>query len=428
MSAVAGLETLGAAEAARLIAAGGLSAEALMQALLARIAARDEAVLAWSFLDRDAALAAARAADAWQGPRGPLHGVPVGLKDVIDAAGLPTEFGSEAFAGHYPAGDAMVTARLRAAGAIIMGKLVTAEFATYRAGPTRNPADPAHTPGGSSSGSAAAVADAQVPVSLGTQTAGSVVRPASFCGCLGFKPSHGRYPSQGVIDTAHRLDTVGTFARRLDDVVLLDNVLSGADHPVATEERPLVVGVLADGFWADASPAMQATRTLWAERFAAAGHQVFERAAPAILEELGEAQKIIHQYECAHHLGAIRRDHADKVSEKFRAFIDGGLAMPDARYEAACAVQDRARAMEDALFGGADVLLACSAPDAAPEGLESTGDPVFCRPWTALGTPSLGFPAGLRGVLPLGLQLIGRRGDDAQLLARARRLLPADLR
>ena len=170
----------GAAEAARAIAVGTLTAETLMHSLLARIDARDDAVRAWALLDREAALAAARAADAASGPRGPLHGVPVGLKDVIDARGMPTEFGSEAFVGHYPDADAAVTARLRAAGAIIMGKLVTAEFATYRPGPTRNPANPDHTPGGSSSGSAAAVADGQVPLSLGTQTAGSVVRPAAL--------------------------------------------------------------------------------------------------------------------------------------------------------------------------------------------------------------------------------------------------------
>ena len=412
---------LGAARAARMIAAGDLTAEALMRALLARIEARDDAVRAWAYLDREAALAAARAADAWTGSRGSLHGVPVGIKDVIDVRGMPTEFGSEAFRGHYPEVDAAVTARLRAAGAIIMGKLVTAEFATYRPGPTRNPADPGHTPGGSSSGSAAAVADGQVPLSLGTQTAGSVIRPAAFCGTFGFKPSHGRYPAQGVIDTAHRLDTVGTFARDVADLALADAVLADDDSQVESENRPLVIGVLQDGMWAHA--AMQATVERWTGEFADAGHLVFACRPPAILEDLGEAQKLIHQYECARLLGTMRRERADAVSARFRDFIDGGLAIADEAYAMACAVQDRARAMEEEIFGAADLLLCASAPGPAPRGLDSTGDPVFCRPWTALGTPSLGFPAGEEGGLPLGLQFNGRRGSDRRTLARAARLL-----
>lgn len=420
---VADIGEMGAAEAAREIAAGRLTAEALMRALLERIDERDEAVKAWSFLDRELALTAARSADAATGPRGLLHGVPVGIKDVIDALGMPTEYGSEAFAGHYPAADAPVTARLRAAGAIIMGKLVTAEFATYRAGPTRNPHDPGHTPGGSSSGSAAAVADSQVPLALGTQTAGSVIRPASFCGTFGFKPSHGRYPSQGVIETSHRLDTVGTFARNVADLVLADVVLAlDAEVPVP-DSRPLVIGVLTEGRWATASEGMRTALADVAARLADAGHQVDARGAPAILEDLGPAQAVIHQYECARSLNGIRHDHAGQVSAVFRDFVDGGLAIGDHVYAEACRVQDRAREMEEAIFAGADLLLAPSAPGVAPAGLESTGDPVFCRPWTALGTPSLGFPAGDEGGLPLGLQLNGRRGSDRQTLVRVARLM-----
>ena len=411
----------GAAEAARAIAVGTLTAETLMHSLLARIDARDDAVRAWALLDREAALAAARAADAASGPRGPLHGVPVGLKDVIDARGMPTEFGSEAFVGHYPDADAAVTARLRAAGAIIMGKLVTAEFATYRPGPTRNPANPDHTPGGSSSGSAAAVADGQVPLSLGTQTAGSVVRPAAFCGAFGFKPSYGRYPTQGVIETAHRLDTVGTFARHIADLALADAVLADDWALAEPDDRPLLIGVLQDGMWA--SGAMQATLEGWAAAFADRGHHVAVRKAPDILENLGAAQKLIHQYECARLLGAICRDRADRVSATFRQFIDGGLAIADSAYAQACAVQDRAQGVEQDIFGRADLLLCASAPGPAPRGLDSTGDPVFCRPWTALGAPSLGFPAGEADGLPLGLQFNGRRGTDRQTLARAARLL-----
>ena len=411
-----------ASTAAALIRAGKLTSVTLVEACLARIAERDEAVQAWSWLDAESALAAARLADA-AAPSGPLHGVPVGLKDVIDAAGLPTEFGSEAFVGNRPAVDAGVTARLRAAGAIILGKLVTAEFATYRPGPTRNPANPAHTPGGSSSGSAAAVADRQVPLALGTQTAGSVVRPASFCGAVGFKPSIGRYPTTGVIETSHRLDTIGTFSRSVADAALADRVLSGDPTRAPAPSRPLVIGVLADGMWAAASSAMQDTLRRHADAFAAAGHQVFDRPSPAILEELAAAQKLIHHVECSRLLADVRRIHADRVSPQFIAFVDEGAATSEAAYAEACRVQDRARSMADDLFGGADLLLAASALGTAPAGLASTGDPVFCRPWTALGVPTLGFPAGAADGLPLGLQLIGREGRDPLLLAQAAHLL-----
>jgi amidase len=317
---------LGVVEAAGAIAAGTLRAQDLM-ALIARIDERDRAVLAWSHLDREAAMAAARAADAYEGPRGLLHGVPVGIKDVIDAVGQPTEYGSEAFAGHYPDTDAPVTARLRAAGAIIMGKLVTAEFATYRPGPTRNPADPGH-PGGSSSGSAAAVADRQVPLSLGTQTAGSVIRPASFCGAFGFKPSHGRYPAQGVIETSHRLDTVGTFARCVADLALADLVLADETETAFVDDRPLTIGVVEGGIWAGASAAMGETLGRWARRFAAAGHRVIGIGAPALLEELGPAQKVIHQYECARLLLAIRRERRTRSAKSFARSSTGDWPCP----------------------------------------------------------------------------------------------------
>jgi len=248
-----------------------------------------------------------------------------------------------------------------------------------------------------------------------------VVRPAAFCGAFGFKPSHGRYPTQGVIETAHRLDTVGTFARNVADLALADAVLADDPAQAEPEDRPLMIGVLQGGMWA--SDAMHATVERWAAEFSDGGHRVVVREAPDILESLGAAQKVIHQYECARLLGAMRRDRADKVSATFRDFIDGGLAIADRDYAEACRVQDRARSMEEEIFGPADLLLCASAPGPAPRGLDSTGDPVFCRPWTALGTPSLGFPAGEQGGLPLGLQFNGRRGTDRQTLARAARLL-----
>ncbi len=219
------LDKLTAAEAAALIRSGALTSEAMVGALLARIAERDADVAAWAHLDRELALAEARAADLKQrsgAPLGPLHGVPVGIKDIIDTASLPTEYGSVIFAGRRPGQDASVVTQLRAAGAVILGKTVTTELAFYGPGKTRNPHNPAHTPGGSSSGSAAAVADFQVPLALGTQTAGSILRPASYCGVLGFKPTFGVVSRAGVLEQSSPLDTIGGYARSIEDIALAD--------------------------------------------------------------------------------------------------------------------------------------------------------------------------------------------------------------
>lgn len=421
MAADAELTALSAAEAAARIRAGSLTSEALVRACLDRITAREPVVHAWAWVDPDAALAAARACDV-QAPRGPLHGVPVGLKDVIDTADMPTEFGSEAFAGHLPARDAACVTALRAAGAVIMGKLVTAEFATYRPGPTANPLNPGHTPGGSSSGSAAAVADRHVPLALGTQTAGSVIRPASFCGIHGFKPTFGRYSNDGVIATAHRLDTLGSFARTVEDLLLLDAALGDAADPPAPVP---VVGFYRSEAWDEASPAMQRALEETAARLHAAGYAVIDITAAEPFATLAEAQAIIHKHEAFLCLGDIRRERADKVSRIFRDFIDEGERISAETYAWACGVQDICKADEAALFGGADVLLTPGAPGIAPEGLSATGNPRFNRAWTALGTPCLGFPGGSENGLPLGLQFVGRSGSDRALLGQGAAMLAA---
>lgn len=415
MSTADDLTNLSASTAAGMIRSGRLNSTALVEAYLERIAARDDIVHAWSWFDPEAALAQARAADA-SPARGALHGVPVGLKDVIDTADMPTEYGSAAFAGHRPAKDARAVELLRAAGAVIMGKLVTAEFATYQPGPTANPVNPAHTPGGSSSGSAAAVADRQVPLSLGTQTAGSVIRPGSFCGIQGFKPTIGRYPTAGVLDTAHRLDTLGVFARFVEDLLLIDAVLapdSPASAPLPGKPR---IGIYRGAVWDEASPAMKAALEETGRKLADLGHDVFDVPVIAPFDRIGDAQSLIHMHEAFLCMDHIRREHDAKVSQKFKDFIDGGERVSAADYAEACAVQDACKAAEAQLFSGAELLLSPGAPGIAPEGLEATGNPTFNRMTTALGVPCLGFPGGKEQGLPLGLQLMGRTGTDRSLL------------
>ena len=415
MSTADDLTSLSAAQAASLIRSGGLTSAALVEAYIDRIAARDRVVHAWSWFDPDAARARARAADA-SPANGPLHGIPVGLKDVIDTADMPTEYGAQAFAGHRPDKDARAVELLRAAGAIVMGKLVTAEFATYQPGPTANPINPAHTPGGSSSGSAAAVADRQVPLSLGTQTAGSVIRPGSFCGIHGFKPTFGRYPAAGVLDTAKRLDTLGLFARHVEDLLLIDAVLApGAPASAPLRAKPRI-GIYRSDVWDEASPAMQAALEETARKLAELGHDVCDVPVIAPFDRLGEAQSVLHKHEAWLCMGHIRREHDKKVSQKFKDFIDDGERVTQVEYEAACAVQNACKAAEAKLFAGADLLLSPGAPGVAPKGLEATGNPVFNRMTTALGVPCLGFSGGQEQGLPLGLQLMGRIGADRSLL------------
>lgn len=379
---------------------------------LARIDARDEAVRGWSYIDRNAS-----------GGVGPLAGVVLGVKDVIDVAGMPTSHGSPIYIDNYPSGDAEAIARLRAAGAVILGKTVTAEFATYHPGPTINPRKPGHTPGGSSSGSAAVVADGQADIALGTQTAGSMIRPGSFCGTLAFKPTFGRYPLAGVLETAPNLDTLGLFARTLDLLQRADTALTGEDA-CSAPHQPLKVGLCRSPAWDKASAEMQQATIAFADTLAKVGCVVSEVTLPEPFERLGDAQALIHRKEASDVLGHIRRDHADEVSAAFRTMIDAGAAESEADYRTARALQEECRALVPQIFAEVDLLLAPGAPGAAPEGLGATGDPVFQRIWTAVGAPCLGFPAAWRADgLPLGLQIIALPGQDRQLLSDAATIL-----
>lgn len=379
---------------------------------LARIDARDETVRAWSHVDRGAT-----------GGIGSLAGVVLGVKDVIDVAGMPTTHGSPIFAGNVATEDAAAVALLRAAGAVVLGKTVTAEFATYHPGPTVNPRKAGHTPGGSSSGSAAAVADGQADIALGTQTAGSMIRPGSFCGTLAFKPTFARYPDAGVLATAPSLDTLGLFARSLDLLVAADAVLSGeTDFPVP--RVPLQVAICRMPTWDLASQEMQDALIDFAAKLQSEGCVVSAVTLPEQFTRLQDAQLLIHRYEATQVLGAIRRDHPDRVSPEFREMIDTGAAIAGDDYAAALALQEECKALLPGIFADIDLLLAPGAPGVAPEGIGATGDPMFQRIWTATGAPCLGFPVAWRADgLPLGLQVIALPGSDRQLLANAQTII-----
>jgi len=401
----------------------------------------DARVQAWAFLDPEHALAQARAADDVRlsgQPVGPLHGVPVGIKDIIDTADMPTENGSVLHAGRTPSRDATVVARLRGAGAVILGKTVTTEFATYTPGKTRNPHDPEHTPGGSSSGSAAAVAAGMVPLALGSQTNGSVIRPASFCGVWGFKPTHGLIPRHGILALSRTLDHVGLFARGVEDLALLAEQLVGHDErdpdtrprarlpfvEVAAGEPPLppMLALVKTPLWerADAE-----TKEAFAELVEHLGDRVEELELFPSAAEAWQWHRTIMEAEMAANLEREWETGRDRLSESLRAQLARGREVRALDYQRARA---RIRPVQDSfleLFEQRyDAILTPAAPGTAPPGLASTGDPAFCTLWTLCGMPAVSVPLmqGAAG-LPLGVQLVGPRDGDARLLRTARWLV-----
>ncbi|HXC91208.1 MAG TPA: amidase [Stellaceae bacterium] len=410
--------SLTAREAARQIAERRLSAEALAASYLERIAAREEVVGAWQYLDREQALAEARQRDR-EAPRGPLHGVPIAVKDLIDTCDMPTAYGSPIYRGHRPAADAACVALARAAGAVVLGKTVTTEFATFTPGRTANPHNPAHTPGGSSSGSAAAVADGMAPLGFGTQTAGSVIRPASFCGVFGYKPSFGLISRAGVKPLADSLDTVGVYARTVDDAAFFAGVLSErpALRHLAIPERAPRFGLYRTPMWDEAEPATAAALDMARAALDRAGAVVEELAIAPDHQGLTEAQDRIMGFETCRALAYERTRHSAELSPRLAQLLDAGMAVGAADYDAARAVAEAARAGLAKFFGGCDAILTPAAPGEAPAGLGYTGNPVFNRMWTLLGTPCAALPAywGDSG-LPTAVQLVGRLGDDARLL------------
>ena len=412
------LNSLTATEAAAEIANGRITSEALVAACLERIAARESAVGAWQALEPEAALDQARQRDR-EPARGPLHGVPVGIKDIIDTADLPTEFGTSIYAGHRPAWDAACVAALRAAGAVILGKTVTTEFAYFEPRKTANPHDPSRTPGGSSSGSAAAVADSMVPLALGTQTAGSVIRPAAFCGVLGYKGTYGLFNMGGIKAFAPSLDTLGGIARSVADLELLNRVLVGAEMPAPQFDPPPRIGLCRTHEWPQASDESRQAVERAAALFNDAGAAVAEAVLPSSFADLCGAQARVLAFESARTFFYEWMHHRQRISAKLAETIEQGLACDYRAYRAALALGEAARREIETLFAEHDVLLAPSAVGEPPT-KDSTGDPLFNRLWTFLHVPCINVPgfSGPNG-LPVGVQLIAARHNDRGLLAAA---------
>jgi Asp-tRNA(Asn)/Glu-tRNA(Gln) amidotransferase A subunit family amidase len=429
---------LTAAEAARRIREGLLSSEELVQACLERIRQAEPAVQAWQFLDEEHALAQARAADERRRsgePVGALSGIPVGIKDIIDTGDMPTENGTVLHKGRMPRADAAVVASLRAAGAVIMGKTVTTECAYFTPGKTRNPRNPEHTPGGSSSGSAASVGAHMVPLALGSQTAGSVIRPGAFCGVYAFKPTHGLIPRTGALQLSRTLDHIGLFARSIDDLALLAEQLTGHDagdpdtHPrariafqgIATEEPPIppTLAFIKTPHWERVDPD---AKEAYGELIEALGDRVEEVELFPSAAQAWDWQRTIMEAEMAANLEPLWLAGKDQLSERLRGLIERGLETRAVDHQRA--VRNAARVVEsfDELFMERyDAILTPPALGTAPKGLGATGDPVFCVLWTLLGMPAVTLPLmkGANG-LPLGVQLVGRRNFDARLLRTAR--------
>jgi amidase len=411
------LNELTASEIARGTAAGDFTCEAVLRDCLARIAEREPAVQAWVEFDPAPALAQAQELD--RGPvRGPLHGVPLGVKDVIDTFDLPTQMGSPIYRVHRPAADAACVALARAAGAVILGKTVTCEFAGVTPGATTNPHDCERTPGGSSSGSGAAVADHMVPAAFGTQTGGSVLRPASFCGVIGFKPTFNAFNRVGVKPAAEGLDTIGLIARSLEDVALLRSVLVGDAPTLPLLESLPRIGLCRTPVWEKAQPETVAAIEDAAKRLGAAGARVSEIALPDEFARLKDAREVINNYERAMAMAHEWTHHRELISERLQKIIADGFALPYPRYLEAVRLTERCRARLDEVFGDADLLLAPCVNGEAPKGLAYAGDPSFQALWTQLHTPTLSLPThvGPNG-LPVGIQLVARRYEDERLLA-----------
>jgi Asp-tRNA(Asn)/Glu-tRNA(Gln) amidotransferase A subunit family amidase len=435
------LNQLNAIDAARGIREGMLTSEQLVQSCLDQIQAADDTVRAWAFLDPEHALNQARVADQrrLEGKTlGALHGVPVGIKDIIDTADMPTENGTVLHKGRAPHEDATVVASLRAAGAVILGKTVTTECAYFAPGKTRNPHNPKHTPGGSSSGSAAAVAAHMVPLALGSQTNGSTVRPAAFCGVYGFKPTHGLIPRHGMLALSRTLDHVGLFARTIEDIALLAEQLTGYDErdhntrpraripfgAIAAEEPPLppMIAFVKTPLW---NRVEDETKQALAELVGELGDRVEEVELFPLAAEAWDWHRTIMEAEMAANLEREWQRGREQLSDTLRSLLERGREVSAVDYQRALSrIPLMQETFEELFTQRYDAILTPAAAGTAPVGLSSTGDPSFCTLWTLCGLPAISLPLmqGKNG-LPLGVQLVGRRGYDARLLRTARWLV-----
>jgi Asp-tRNA(Asn)/Glu-tRNA(Gln) amidotransferase A subunit family amidase len=410
---------LGAAQAARMIAEGTLTSEALVRACLDRIETRDAQVRAWVALDAAAALAQARERDRAT-TRGPLHGIPVGFKDVIDTVDLPTEYNSPIYKGHRPKIDAACVGLVKRAGGIVLGKTATTEFAYQHPPATRNPHNPEHTPGGSSSGSAASVGDSMVPLAFGTQTGGSNIRPSSYCGIVGYKPSFGTVNRAGLKFVAESLDTLGLMGRAVEDVALLVHAVAGVALPdlAAKPAGAPRVGLCRTPKWDQADAGTRAQIEQAARDLEKAGAKVTDYEYGPDFADIYEDHEVIIDHECARAFAWESANRADLLSASITAHIDKGWGFSRARYEAAMLNAVRYRARFEQAMADFDFLLTPSAPGEAPRGLSSTGNSIFNKTWTFLGVPCVTVPVfkGPTG-LPIGIQVVGRYLQDTRTLA-----------
>ena len=435
------LNDISATQAVDKIRKGEITSEELVQDCLDKIEQIDGETEAWAYLNPDYALEQARKLDIIRqagDPMGPLHGIPVGIKDIIDTAHVPTELGTPIHSGRVPFRDAWVVSRLRQAGAVIMGKTVTTELATYAPGKTKNPHDPNRTPGGSSSGSAAAVASNMVPAALGSQTNGSIIRPAAFCGVFGFKPSFGMIPRTGVLKQSSPLDQLGVFARSMDDVALLTQVLAGYDEvdpsttylravpplvSVAAEDPPLPpkIGFVKTPVWDRADDMCKDAHEELCESL---GENIEEIELSLSFGHVLDHHKIIMETDLAYSYAHDYERAKDLLSDSLRGQIERGLGYSAVAYQRALAQQAILDVILTELFQVYDALLTPSASGEAPIGLDNTGDPSFCTIWTFCGVPALNIPVfkGENG-MPIGTQLVGAKNDDARLLRTANWLL-----
>jgi Asp-tRNA(Asn)/Glu-tRNA(Gln) amidotransferase A subunit family amidase len=415
---MAALNTLTATELAQKIDSGAATSEAIVRAHLERIDQRDTDVLAWSHLAREAALERARLLD--RGSRqGLLHGIPMGVKDIIDSWDQPTTYGSPIYKTHQPLADAATVALAKAEGAILLGKTVTTEFANRHPGPTKNPHNPRHTPGGSSSGSAAAVADFQVVLGTGTQTGGSVIRPAAFCGVVGYKPSYGHFVPAGMKANTEWLDTIGAYARSVEDIALFRAALMAIPYvPIRRLETSPRIAVCFTHHRSELSPEGMAALQDAAVQLGRAGAAISELDLPAPVRDMTEGQRILSAFDGPRAHADEARRFPDLLSESLKKDkLEAGARIDYAAWIAARKLGETGRARVDALFADFDAILTAPAPGEAPLGLETTGKATFNLLWTYLWMPcvALPFTKGPTG-LPVGIQLVGRQHDDAALL------------
>jgi Asp-tRNA(Asn)/Glu-tRNA(Gln) amidotransferase A subunit family amidase len=434
------LAALSGLEAQRLLSEGKITALELIEACLARIADDEPRGQAWAFLDPELARAQARRCDEARGlgrPQGPLHGIPVGIKDIIDTRDMPTENGTPIHAGRRPTRDAAVIERLRAAGAVILGKTVTTELAVYHPGKTRNPNNPERTPGGSSSGSAAAVAAGMAPLAVGSQTNGSVIRPGSYCGVFAFKPSHGLISRFGVLAQSRPLDHIGVFARTLEDLALIAEPLIGFDArdrdtrleaaprllEAVREDWPLApdLALVKSPVWDQAEDDLKAA---FAELAETLGPRITEVDLPEAFASAHAQHGVIMGVDLARSFAVEYARGRDQLSERLRGIIEDGRRALAIDYARALEQVPPLRESLDSLFARYDAIVTPATTGQAPRGLGSTGSATFCTIWTLLGMPAVTLPllTGADG-MPIGVQLVGRFGDDARLLRTARWLL-----